>query len=147
MLLTIVNALIRYIVNVVILYVSLSTKLHLSSSNFYSLLYVYCAENESNFAASYGAHLEDYDFENGLMELKQFVPEYLWRVWVKEVTEMLQSDRSPDEIWSWLENIKEQYLPNSVSHRSCIKEYTYYVADPKRLPQHGTVLVCDVCMK
>jgi len=60
---------------------------------------------------------------------------------------MLQSDRSPDEIWKWLENIKQQYMPNSFSHRHCTKEYTYYVADPKRLPQHGTVLVCDVCMK
>jgi len=118
---------------------------------FYFLFNVFCTENDSHFVGRYasvnGNHLEDYDFENALMELKHFVPNYLWRMWVKEVTEMLQSDRSPDEIWNWLENIKQQYMPNSVSHRPCTKEYTYYVADPKRLPQHGTVLVCDVCMK
>ena len=109
------------------------------------------AENDSHFLSTFtsinGNHLEDYDFENVLMELKQFVPNYLWRTWVKEVTDMLQSDRPPDEIWNWLENIKQQYMPNTVNHRLCTKEYTYYVADPKRLPQHGTVLVCDVCMK
>lgn len=109
------------------------------------------AANDSYLFSSYTSlnddKLEDYDFENGLMELKQFVPDYLWRMWVKEVTEMLQSDRSAGEIWTWLENIRQQYMPNSVTHRSCTKQYTYYVADPKRLPQHGTVLVCDVCMK
>jgi len=109
------------------------------------------AENDSRFISSFtsvnGDHLEEYDFENGLMELKQFVPNYLWRTWVKEVTDMLQSDRPPDEIWNWLENIKKQYMPSTVSHRTCTKEYTYYLADSKRLPQHGTVLVCDVCMK
>jgi len=109
-----------------------------------------CIENDSHFntfTSINGNHLEDYDFENGLAELKQFVPNYLWRTWVKEVTDMLQSDRSPGEIWRWLENIKQQYMPNTVSHRPCTKEYTFYIADPKRLPQHGTVLVCDVCMK
>jgi len=103
-----------------------------------------------HFAASANSgnnHLEDYDFYNELMNLKQFVPNYLWHTWMREVTEMLQSDRSTGEVWKWLENIKQQYMPNTVSHRHCTKEYTYYVADPKRLPQHGTVLVCDVCMK
>lgn len=113
--------------------------------------YVCSTENDSNFVSTSRSinrdHLEDYDFENELMEIKQFVPDYLWRMWAKEVTEMLQSDRSPDKIWNWLENIKQQYMPNSLSHRPCTKEYTYYLADPKHLPQHGTILVCDVCMK
>jgi hypothetical protein len=107
----------------------------------------YVNSDYSDHLTRTGGRLEDYDFESALNELKRFVPESSWRMWIKEVTDMVRRDVSPQEIWIWLEEIMRQHLPHTVGTRPCTHKHIHYVADPMQLPQHGTLLSCDMCTK
>lgn len=98
--------------------------------------------DETTDAGTHVRSSQDYDFESVILELQRYMPQAQWLEIRYTAADMVRS-KQPDVIWNWLQSQKRIYMPHVVGHRPCTHMYTYYIADTKQLPQHGTVHKCD----